>query len=132
MTGHLVHSGIDRDHPASLSRAWTTGVLRERLGFEGVVVVDSLDMGAVAARYAPDEALALAVHAGADLLMDCNNAPAREGERARPCPAPAMAEALRRALREGRIEGGLDRLEASAQRIRRALAARSGAHDRAL
>lgn len=119
MTGHLFHREVDSGHPASLSRAWTTGVLRERLGFQGVVVVDSLDMGAIAGRYSPEDALVLAVNAGADLLLDCNNAPSLEGRGARRCPAPEMARALRRALEAGRLEGGPDRLDASAERIAR-------------
>lgn len=113
MTGHLFDARVDPDHPASLSHAHTTGALRRRLRFEGVVVVDSLDMAAVTARYAPDEAVVLALNAGADVLLDCNNGwgPARA------CPAPTVAEAVRRALRDGRIEGGEHRLRDSWRRI---------------
>lgn len=115
MSGHLFHAGLDPEHPASLSRAVTTGLLRDKLGFQGAVVVDSLDMGAITARYGPEEALVLALNAGADVLLDCNNAPGP----ARACPAPAMAEAVRRALVDGRIEGGVERLRASAARVGR-------------
>ena len=118
MTGHLHHAAIDPDHPSSLSRAHTMGVLRERLGFAGPVIVDSLDMGAVTRRYAPAEAITLAINAGADVMLDCANAPGP----VRVCPAPAMHEAIARAVTDGRIEGGLDRLRESAARIEAALA----------
>ncbi len=120
MTGHVHHRLFDPDHPASLSRAWTTGVLRERLGFEGPVVVDSLDMGAVTGRYAPEEALVLAINAGADVLLDCNNAPGDP----RACPAPAMHEAVARAVTDGRVVGGIERLALSAARIEATLVGR--------
>lgn len=120
MTGHLHHRDIDPDHPASLSRAHTTGVLRERLGFRGPVIVDSLDMGAVTSRYDPAEALVLAINAGADVLLDCNNAPGPW----RTCPASMMAESVAKALADGRITGGVDRLRESAARIDAALAPR--------
>lgn len=113
MTGHVHHRLFDADHPASLSKAWTTGILRERLGFGGAVIVDSLDMGAVTGRYSADDALVLAINAGADVLLDCNNAPGDP----RACPAPAMHEAVARAVTDGRVEGGVDRLALSAARI---------------
>jgi beta-N-acetylhexosaminidase len=115
MTGHLFHADIDASHPASLSREHTTLLLRRRLGFEGVIVTDSLDMGAIAQRYGPDEACVLAVNAGADLLLDANNAPGP----ARACPAPAMHEAILRALRDGRILGGEERIRESVRRVAR-------------
>jgi beta-N-acetylhexosaminidase len=119
MTGHLFHAGIDRDHPASLSHAHTTGLLRGVLGFSGVVVTDSLDMGAVTQRYGMAEALVLAVNAGADILLDgFNGVPAdapHEGETDH--PAPRMHEAILKALRDGGIHGGEARLRESARRI---------------
>lgn len=122
MTGHLFHARLDPDHPASLSRAVTTGLLRETLGFGGAVVTDSLDMRAIAQRYSPEEACLLAFNAGADLLLDANNmppAPGTAGAHApdRPCPAPAMQEAIARAVRDGRIPGALQRIRESAARI---------------
>lgn len=115
MTGHLFHAGIDKDHPASLSHAHTTGLLRETLGFTGVIVTDSLDMGAITDRYGPDEALVLAINAGADILLDGFNAPHEQGDH----PAPRMHAAISKALAEKRIAGGEARLRQSAARILR-------------
>ncbi|HET7684839.1 MAG TPA: glycoside hydrolase family 3 N-terminal domain-containing protein [Candidatus Limnocylindria bacterium] len=69
MTGHIFNARLDPDHPATLSTAVVTGLLRERIGFGGVVVSDDLQMGAIRAAYGWDEAVALAVIAGVDLLM---------------------------------------------------------------
>lgn len=113
MMGHLFDANIDRDHPASLSFEHTTCRLREGIGFEGVIVTDALDMGAVASRYGPEEACILAINAGADLLLDANNAAGA----ARACPVGAMHEAVVRAVADGRIDGGEDRLRASWRRL---------------
>lgn len=69
MTGHIFNARLDPAHPATLSAAVVTGMLRERLGFGGVVVSDDMQMGAIRAAYGWDEAVALAVLAGIDLLM---------------------------------------------------------------
>ena len=75
MSGHLVNTAIDPDLPASLSPAHTTGVLRDRLGFDGVVVTDSLDMRAIRDRLGEGQASVLSIEAGADLLVDGLNSP---------------------------------------------------------
>lgn len=99
----------------SLSLSYTIGLLRESLGFTGVVVTDSLDMGAVTRRYGPDEAIVLAINAGADILLDGFNAPDTQGDH----PAPRMHAVIAQALRDGRIDGGEARLRTSAARIAR-------------
>jgi beta-N-acetylhexosaminidase len=114
MTGHLLHRGIDADLPASLSPAWTTGVLRGEVGFAGVVVTDSLDMGAIADRWPAGEAAALAVIAGADLVLEGVNLHGPP----RACPVPEMAAAIRAALHAGRIPGGEASIVARARRVR--------------
>ena len=68
MTSHIVVRALDDTQPATFSRRILTGLLREELGFEGVIVTDALDMaGASADRGIPAAAVA-AVAAGADLL----------------------------------------------------------------
>lgn len=69
MTGHIFNARLDPDHPATLSKATVTGLLRGRLGFGGVVMSDDLQMGAIRAEYKWSEAVTLAVMAGIDLLM---------------------------------------------------------------
>ncbi|GMA40647.1 glycoside hydrolase family 3 protein [Mobilicoccus caccae] len=69
MTAHVIATAIDAKRPASLSRPVTTGVLRQQLGFSGLVVTDALNMGAVTAGTAPGEATVRAIEAGADVAL---------------------------------------------------------------
>lgn len=72
MTGHIVNDTIDPGVPASLSPAAVDGLLRGRLGWQGAVVTDDLGAEAIASRYSRDEAVALALEAGNDLLLFAN------------------------------------------------------------
>ncbi len=69
MTGHLLAPSLDEQQPATVSHAVTTTRLRGQLGFDGVVVSDDMDAPALAARFEPGEAAALAVAAGCDVLL---------------------------------------------------------------
>ena len=73
MVGHL----IDTDYstlPASLAPEWITGVLREQLGYEGVVISDDLEMGAIREHFGLRETVTRAVRAGMDVLLFSNTA----------------------------------------------------------
>lgn len=72
MTGHIVNDELDPGVPASLSAATVDGLLRDQLGWTGVVVTDDLGAEAIVGRYARDEAIALAIEAGNDLLLFAN------------------------------------------------------------
>jgi beta-N-acetylhexosaminidase len=71
MTAHVVVRELDDAVPATLSPAVVDGLLRGEMGFGGVVVSDDLRMKAVADRWRPEAAAALAVRAGCDLLPVC-------------------------------------------------------------
>ncbi len=80
MVGHLNVRAIHRGVPSSLSKRVVTGALRKKLGFEGLVVTDALNMSAVTDSYGPAKAAVAALHAGADvLLMPPDLAAARKG-----------------------------------------------------
>src|SRR5439155_201981 len=68
MTSHIVLSQLDPGVPATMSRRILTGLLREELGFEGVVVTDALDMAGASATIGIPEAAVRSLAAGADLL----------------------------------------------------------------
>ena len=68
MVGHLLYPAIDPDLPVSLSPK-AIGLLRENLGFEGVVVTDDLAMAGASGGGSPAQAVVAAVEAGADLLL---------------------------------------------------------------
>lgn len=69
MTAHVVLDEVDPQAPATLSQPVLTGVLRERLGFRGLIVTDALEMGAVTQGAGPGEAAVRALEAGADVLL---------------------------------------------------------------
>lgn len=73
MIGHLFHTGLDPALPATLSRNVITGLLREGMGWQGVVISDDLQMKAVAEGRDMKETIRLAVDAGIDILLFGNN-----------------------------------------------------------
>jgi beta-N-acetylhexosaminidase len=72
MTAHLFMPALDEERPATLSKRIVTGLLREELGFEGVILSDDLEMKAIAATYAVPTAAALAIDAGCDGVLICS------------------------------------------------------------
>jgi beta-N-acetylhexosaminidase len=70
MTAHVVFPAVDPSGaPATMSHRILTGVLRDQLGFQGLIVTDALDMGGATATYPPDVAPVEAILAGADQLL---------------------------------------------------------------
>ena len=109
MTAHVFNARLDPERPATLSRAVVTGILRERLGFDGVVSSDDMEMRAISERYGLEESVPAAVEAGVDLLCFGNNLSYD------PDIAPRAATALVRAVESGRISES--RIDASHRRI---------------
>jgi beta-N-acetylhexosaminidase len=72
MVAHVFNAALDAAYPASLSEKTIDGLLRRRLGYDGVVVTDDLGMKAVWGRYGLAEIVVRALAAGADLLMFSN------------------------------------------------------------
>jgi beta-N-acetylhexosaminidase len=102
-----IHRGIagGRLVPASINPSIVTGLLREELGYEGLVVTDDLEMGAIAKHCEIEEAALRAVLAGEDMLLVC----------ARPDMIRRAYDALMRAARTGELSR--ERIEASLRRI---------------
>jgi beta-N-acetylhexosaminidase len=69
MVGHISARSLDENLPASLSPAVITNILRGELGFEGIVITDALNMGAITDYYTADQACIMALEAGADMLL---------------------------------------------------------------
>lgn len=110
MVGHLIHPRFsDGDRPASLSRRTVEGSLRATLGFQGLVVTDDLDMGAIRDRYSIEQAAVMAVEAGSDLLIIANN------KNPDPAIADRMIQAIADAVASGRIPQ--QKIEAAYRRI---------------
>lgn len=73
MTAHIFNSRLDSTYPATLSKPIITGMLRNSLGFEGVVMSDDLQMGAIRKYYDLKETIKLSIQAGVDILVFANN-----------------------------------------------------------
>lgn len=73
MTGHLFNENWDTKYPASLSHYAITTILRDSLGFDGVVISDELFMDAIENNYGLDEAIVETINAGTDILLFSTN-----------------------------------------------------------
>lgn len=113
MTAHVIFDAVDPGVPATMSHKAQTGLLREELGFSGVLVSDDLEMKAIADNYRVEEAAVQCVLAGVDLMLVCHRADRQRG----------AIEALVKAVESGRVPR--ERIDASNRRLD-ALAARFG------
>lgn len=71
MTAHILIPALDEQRPGTLSRKIVTGMLKEDLGYGGLVLSDDLDMKAISGRYTLDEATVMAIEAGCDAVLMC-------------------------------------------------------------
>ena len=69
MMGHLFNKSLDSLYPASLSYNVVTNLLRQQLGFDGVIITDAMNMGAITQNYGFEQSIILAVKAGVNLLL---------------------------------------------------------------
>jgi beta-N-acetylhexosaminidase len=111
MTAHVFNSRLDRRYPATLSTPTLTGLLRGRLGFDGVVVSDDLRMGAIEQRYGIDRAAVLTLEAGVDIVLIADDR-LPDGRSA----AEVAVGAVRHAVGTGRLP--LERATAALARVR--------------
>ncbi len=108
MCGHLLIPALDPENPATLSRRITTGLLREEMGFTGMIVTDAIEMRAVAALHPPGEIAVRALAAGADAICAGISSPGGEN-------VHELRDAIVAAVREGRLAE--DRLAEAASRV---------------
>ena len=114
MTAHVSMPGVlgPGAPPATLAPEFMTGILREEMGFEGLLFTDALRMGAITEDYGAGEAAVLAFEAGADVILI-------------PASVPGAVAAMVEAVEEGRVTR--QRLDASVRRVLEAKA-RAGLH----
>jgi beta-N-acetylhexosaminidase len=98
MTAHVYNRHLDAWGPATLSRSTINGLLRNDLGWNGVVVSDDMRMGAIEQHYGAGDAAVRALRAGVDLILIADDR-LPEGRSA----SEATLEVVRRALRRGRL-----------------------------
>lgn len=109
MSAHVFNARLDPAWPATLSPAVITGLLRDRLGFSGVVMSDDLEMKAISAHYGLEKSVPAAIEAGVDVLCFGNNMSYD------PDIAAKVSTIIGRAVKSGRIAES--RIEASCQRV---------------
>jgi len=73
MTSHAVYPCLDPELPATLSQKILKGLLRDTLNFNGLIITDDLDMGAIARQWGVAEGAAASFEAGADILLICGD-----------------------------------------------------------
>jgi beta-N-acetylhexosaminidase len=69
MTAHIFNASLDEKYPATLSQATNTQLLRETLGYQGVIISDDLQMKAISEHYSLKETVTLAINSGVDMLL---------------------------------------------------------------
>lgn len=102
MVGHIAVPALDSSGlPASLSPSMVTGVLRQRMEFDGVVVTDAMNMGAITNRFSPADAAIRAINAGVDIVLMPD--------------APDIVASVENAVMEGVIP--IDRIDEAVNRV---------------
>lgn len=105
MTTHIIFSSIDQEYPATLSEKVLTNLLRDEIGYDGLIITDGMEMNAVSKYFGDyDKTAVLAVKAGADILTYTTTAN----------PIKAF-EGIKKAVQSGEITE--ERINASVQRI---------------
>lgn len=114
MTAHVLYRAVD-DVPATMSRRWLDEILREQLGFGGVVVSDDLDMKAVAEKWPTAEVVARSLRAGCDVFLACRD--------------PRVQAAAEAALQEPALRARVDESAARMRALRATLCRFDGTSD---
>jgi len=111
MTAHIVNDKLDASKlPATLSKKIMTGLLREKMGFNGLIISDDMHMRAISEHFGFEESIVMCVNAGVDVLMFSNNIK-KEDE----VTAEDIIKIIQKNIKSGQIS--LDLIEASYLRI---------------
>ena len=112
MVAHVFNKKLDPNYPATLSKRTVDGLLRKKIGFQGVVITDDLQMGAISKKYSLKKTLELAINAGDDILLFGNQLDPQKV-----VSTKRLVETIRVLVKEGRVSKA--RIEASYRRIKR-------------
>jgi len=112
MTAHIFNSNLDPTYPATLSYKINTQLLRKKLGFDGVLISDDMQMGAISKNYDFKEALKLAISSGVDIVLIGNFLD-------KPIEVKKIVDTIVELVKSGEIKR--ERLEEANRRIKRVL-----------
>lgn len=108
MTSHILFPKLEKEKiPATMSGRILTGLLRGKLGFDGLIITDCLEMGAIRDCYGTEKGALAAVNAGADMVCISHTASLAE----------SAIETMERALRNGELS--MERVDEAVRRVRR-------------
>lgn len=105
MVGHLLYTELDDEYPSSLSKTIISEILRGKLEFNGVVIIDDLTMDAIRNDYSLEEAVLLYLEAGGDLILTTEGVDA----------VSKIVQTIKKAIEEGQITE--ERIDESVERI---------------
>jgi beta-N-acetylhexosaminidase len=111
MTAHVFNTNLDANNCATLSKPIVTGLLREKIGYDGVVISDCMNMEAIRGNYAFEDAIKRAIDAGVDIILISNNIVYDEDV------ASCAADVIKKLVKSGQITQ--KRIEESYQRIQK-------------
>lgn len=109
MTAHVFNENLDTEFPATLSRTVQTDLLRDQLGYEGVLFSDDMQMEAIRSFYGLEMAIIQAINAGVDILVFGNNSVYD------PEIVPKAVEIIQKSIESGEIPE--DRIHESYERV---------------
>lgn len=118
MTAHIFNATLDPDYPSTLSHKVITGLLREQLGFNGVVISDDMQMGAIAKQYDLETAVGLAINAGVDMIAFSNNIPFARGAGGQRLHEIIMDLVMTGVISPSRIDESYNRIMTLKQKLR--------------
>lgn len=111
MTSHIVNKKLDpQGNPGTLSQAILTGILREKLNFDGVVFTDDMQMHAITKHYGLEEAIRLAIQAGVDIMTFSNNISGSDERTVDKVHSIIRAMVKSGVISEARIDESFDRI----------------------
>jgi len=117
MVAHVFNKKLDKKYPATLSKATVNGLLRKKFGFDGVVITDDLQMGAINKKYGLRNTLKLAIRAGDDILLFGNQLSAKSMVTTKKLVDTIKSLLKNREVSLASIEKSNERIEELKQRI---------------
>lgn len=113
MTAHVLYPALDQIYPATLSQPILTGLLRDEMGFDGLIVTDNMEMQGVWGRWPADELVSRGLAAGCDLFIGGGGG--LYGQQPQTHIQFSLMQALTEQIEQGRVSA--DRIQASLRRI---------------
>lgn len=110
MTAHIFNRNLDEKYPATLSKEVNTGLLRNQMHYEGVIITDDLQMAAIHKHYTLEETVTLALNSGVDILLFAN-------QLAEPLGLDAIVKVVKAQVKAGKISE--ERIDKAYSRVRR-------------